>query len=197
MTGIRGWAGHILDLLDMIRFDFKNPHNYTKFRILKSLKQKSGSKIFIEAGTYFGVTADRCAQIFDQVYTIEINPALAQKASDFLKPRKNVNVIQGDALTVLPQLLQKNGIENAFIYLDGHACDSTSVYDLPEPAVEELAALSRYQEKINAIVIDDFRNFGVEEKFPSKSALIKTAEDHFGNDFDISVQWDQLVILRK
>ncbi len=199
ITKVKGWLGHILDLVDAVRFDFKNPHSYTKFRMIQSLKQKSKSKILIEAGTYFGVTADRCSRIFDKVYTIELNQTLAQKAIYFLEPRKNVTVIKGDALKVLPKLLELNGTQNVFVYLDGHVCGPMTSYgDFPGPAVEELKTLSSYREKINAIVIDDFRNFGVEKNFPAKSTLVKVAEDNFPNDrFDISIHWDQLVILRK
>ena len=199
MTEIRGWMGHVLDLVGMFRFDLKNPHSYTKFRAICALKQKSKSKVFIEAGTYRGVTADRCARVFDRVYTIELNQALAKKAADFLKSRKNVTVIEGNALVVLPQILQLSEVDNAFIYLDGHPCDSTtSAGAVPEAAVEELVALSPYQEKINAIVVDDFRNFGVEKEFPAKSALLKAAEDNFRDShFHIFVERDQLVILRK
>ncbi len=199
MSDIKGWIGHVLDLFGIMKLDFKNPRSYTKFRVIRSLKGKSKSKIFIEAGTYFGVTAERCSRIFDQVYTIELNQTLAQKAADFLKPKNNITVMTGDALKVLPQLLKRSEIQDVFIYLDGHVCGpATSSSNFPEPAVEELAALSPYQEKINAIVVDDFRNFGLEKNFPAKSALIKSAEDHFSSGhFDISVQWDQLVILRK
>ena len=199
MIDIKGWMGHILDLAGAIRFDLKNLHNYTKFRLIRSLKRKSKSKIFIEAGTYFGVTADRCSRVFDKVYTIELNQTLAAKAADFLRPRENVTVIKGDALKMLPQLLELEKTQDALIYLDGHACGPmTSSGDLPEPAVKELALLSSYKEKINAIVIDDFRNFGVEKDFPEKSDLLKSAEDNFPRDhFDIFVQWDQLIILKK
>ena len=199
ITHIRGWVGHLLDLFGVARFNFKNPHSYTKFKIIRALKKKSNAKVFIEAGTYFGITADRCSRIFDKVYTIELNQTLAQKATDFLKLRENVTVIKGDALKILPELLELNQVKDVFIYLDGHACDSmTSVSDLPEPAVEELAVLSLYWKKISAIVVDDFRNFGVEKDFPEKSVLIKAAEHNFPKDyFDISIHWDQLVILRK
>lgn len=196
---IRGWVGYVLDLVGMFRFDLKNPHSYTKFRAIRSLKQKSKSKMFVEAGTYEGVTADRCARLFDQVYTVELNHALARRAASFLSPRKNVTVIEGDALKVLPELLKRTEVQKVFVYLDGHLCGPmTSCGDVPEPALEALKAISPYREKINAIVVDDFRNFGVEKNFPSKSALLQAAEDHFSNGgFDISVQWDQLILLRK
>lgn len=78
-------------------------------------------------------------------------------------------MIEGNALAVLPQILQLSEVDHAFIYLDGHPCDSmTSAGAVLEPAVEVLVALSPYQVKVNAIVVDDFRNFGVEKEFPGK-----------------------------
>lgn len=199
IINLKGWMGYLTDLFRLMTFDSRNPHNYTKFQMIRSVKRKSNSKIFIEAGTYHGVTADRCARIFDRVYTVELNRDLARKSADFLSIRKNVTVIEGDALKVLPGLLKRAEIQNVLIYLDGHVCGpNTSAGDFPEPAVEELKALSCHEAKINAVIIDDFRNFGVEKNFPEKSALMKAAEENFPNDrFDISVRLDQLIILRK
>ncbi|MBI4353097.1 MAG: hypothetical protein HY593_04130 [Candidatus Omnitrophica bacterium] len=195
---LKGFLGYGLDLLRILRLDFKNPHSYTKFRMIRSVQRKAHCRVLIEAGTYFGATADRCSRIFDQVYTIELDERLAEKASDYLKRRKNVRVMKGDALHILPQLLQREDIGNVLIYLDGHFCgDGTACGIFPEPAVEELRLLSPYKEKINAVIVDDFRSFGSEEGFPAKSVLLKSAEDCFMDGFfETTVFLDQLLIVR-
>ncbi len=193
---IVGLTGHLIDLYRIAGFNFNNPHSYTKFRSINSLRKKTGAKNFIETGTYLGITASRCAKVFERVYTIELDDKLAKKSVDYLKNHKNVQVIQGDGLEVCLELLKNGSIDNILIFLDGHFSGGvTACGDLPEPAVEELKLLANYREKIRAIIVDDFRAFGTEPGFPTKSDLLKSAEDYFGiHGYEIAVYLDQLLI---
>lgn len=193
---IRGLAGHVLDLYRIARFTFINPHNYTKFRLINSIRKKTNARVFVEAGTYLGITANRCASVFDSVYTIELDVDLARRSSKYLSKRENVTTIQGDALSVIPELLQRDNLSDTLIFLDGHFSGGvTSCGELPEPAVEELRVLSEYKDRIRAIIIDDFRSFGENEEFPSKSELLKAAEESFA-EYAISIQLDLVVIVQ-
>jgi predicted O-methyltransferase YrrM len=108
--------GHFLDLYRLAAFKFSNPHSYTKFRAINSLRKRVSAKTFIETGTYLGVTTRRCAPVFEKVYTIELDQTLAAQAKEFLAPINNIEVIQGDVLAVLPQVLEKP-INDALIFL--------------------------------------------------------------------------------
>jgi hypothetical protein len=194
--GIEAIVGHLVDLYDVAAFTFTVPHSYTKFRAIKAAQRNFKAKCFIETGTYLGVTTRRCAPHFEQVYTIELDPDLAQKAKEFLAPCKNVSVLEGDAVKILPEVLERE-IKDVLIFLDGHFSGGvTACGDLPEPAIEELKIISRYKEKIAGILIDDFRLFGTEAGFPSKSALFGAVEELFP-DFTIVVYLDQIHIGRK
>ncbi len=194
----RGLAGFLKDLSLIARGKFSNPHSYTKFLTINRLRKKTGAKIFVEAGTFRGVTAARCASVFEKVYTIELDPKLAQAATRFLTNRKNVKVIQGDALEILPDLLANQDLDRVLLFLDGHySSGETACGDMAEPAAEELQALVNYRDKINAIVIDDVRSFGTEADFPMKSDLLRSAEETFGDGFDITLFLDQLILTRK
>lgn len=193
----RGFGGYLQDLYRIARVDFSNPHSYTKFLTIRRLARATGARAFIEAGTFRGVMASRCASIFDQVYTIELDQKLAAAASEFLRTKKNVKVIQGDALAVLPELLQRDELKKVLLFLDGHySSGETACGDLPEPAAEELQGLTKYRDKIDAIVIDDIRSFGTEQGFPKKSELLRAAEDSFGTGYQIRIFLDQLIITR-
>ncbi len=196
---LKGLAGYILDIYRIVKLDLTNPHSYTKFQIINTIRKKTGSTVFIEVGTYLGVAAGRCSSVFDTVYTIELSSDLAKQASSYLADEGNVKVIEGDGLEVLPDLLQDEKINDVLVFLDGHFSGGvTACGAIPEPAVEELQILSKYRQKIRAIIIDDFRCFGTELGFPEKSVLLRTAEEHFGNNsFEITVQMDQLIISRK
>lgn len=193
---IQAIAGHILDLYLLASFKFKNPHSYTKFRQIKSLKKRTNASVFVETGTYLGVTTKRCAPIFNQVYTIELDKELAELAKSFLSNNKNVEVIQGDALKVLPQLLKREEINDALVFLDGHFSGGiTACGEIPEPGIEEIKILAQHKHKIRCIVVDDFRSFGTESSFPTKFELLKAAEEYF-HDYEITVHLDQLIIVK-
>ncbi|MBI4353092.1 MAG: hypothetical protein HY593_04105 [Candidatus Omnitrophica bacterium] len=195
----KAWVGHGVDLVRILKFNFRNPHSYTKFRMICSFKEKAGCHVLIEAGTYHGVMADRCSAIFDKVYTIELDEGLARRASCYLRDKRNVSVICGDALKILSGILEKDEVRDVLVYLDGHfSGEGTACGELAEPAVEELNVLSKHKSKVHAIVVDDFRSFGTEAGFPSKSSLLKSAEDAFGGgSFEITVHLDQPLIVKK
>jgi len=59
----------------------------------------------LEIGGGFGVLTQRIAEKAKQVHVIEIDPKLVKALHDTLKGRTNVNIIEGDALTVdLPKV---------------------------------------------------------------------------------------------
>ncbi|MBW4454664.1 MAG: hypothetical protein KME55_19210 [Nostoc indistinguendum CM1-VF10] len=189
------FIGHLVDLYNIATFKFVNaPHSYTKFRAIKASQIATQSKTFIEVGTYLGVTTRRCAPFFENVYTIELNKELADKANSFLKPNKNIQVFQGDTLDILPELLRQEIVKDCLIFLDGHFSGGiTSCGSIPEPAIEELKIIAMYKNKVNSIIIDDFRLFGTEPGFPSKTSLFEFIEENF-SDFNLTVHLDQLVL---
>ena len=116
----RGFAGYIQDLYRIARMSFSNPHSYTKFLVINKLRKSTGATVLIEAGTYRGITTTRCSSVFDKVYSIELDPTLAAAAKKYLSKKKNVNVIQGDALQVIPELLENENLNRVLLFLDGH-----------------------------------------------------------------------------
>lgn len=190
-------AAHLLDLYKIAAFDFSVPHSYTKFRSILSLKRKTNAKNLVETGTYLGVTTKRCASHFAKIYTIELDKGLAEQAKKHLSSRKNIEVIQGDAVKILPTVFLKDEHNDLLIFLDGHfSGGDTACGDLPEPAIEELKVLSPFRDKIAGIIIDDFRLFGTEPGFPSKSEIFKAIEQYFPH-FGVSVALDQILIFRE
>ncbi|OFZ53244.1 MAG: hypothetical protein A3D92_03565 [Bacteroidetes bacterium RIFCSPHIGHO2_02_FULL_44_7] len=166
--------------MDLARILFINPHSYTKYLLIKKLRQRVGADCLVETGTYLGVMALRCSKIFSKVYTIELDQGLADRAKRTLSKCLNVRVLQGDATTLLGSLLDKDDAKNALVFLDAHySGGETACGDSPDPVLEELKIISGHLEKIKAVVIDDFRSFGCEPGFPQKSALIKALEDQF------------------
>lgn len=191
---LQALAGHVIDLYRMASFQVTNPYSYSKYRSIKALARRTGGRIFIEAGTYRGVTAARCARIFERVYTVELDKKLAYESAEYLQKWRNVEAIQGDALVMLPAILERPDVDDVILFLDGHfSSGDTALGDFSEPAVEEISQLGTHKSKIRGMIVDDFRGFGTFEGWPTKSALLHALEEHFPS-FDISVHLDQVIV---
>jgi hypothetical protein len=191
-------AGHVVDLYRLFQFETKNPHSYSKFRQIKALGQRSGASVLIETGTYVGNTAMRCSRTFERVITIELDADLFQRASRYLSKRKNVECLEGDALKLLPLVLERPSVTDALVFLDGHFSGGGTAHgDLAEPACEEIEILAKYRDKIRSFIVDDFRCFGRDKGWPRRSELLRTVEDSFGDGFEYTIHLDQLLVWRK
>lgn len=120
MLAVRGFCGTFMDMFSLALLKPIHPHSYTKFKIINYVRKKTGARICIEVGTYKGITAYRLSKVFDFVYTIELDDKLARVAAQFLRKRKNVRVIQGDGIDLLPELLASEAVDRVLIFLDGH-----------------------------------------------------------------------------
>jgi hypothetical protein len=196
---LKGLGGYALDLIDIGRMRFCNPHGLTKFFLIDSLRRRTRAETFIEAGTYLGTTAARCARVFQRVITIEVDADLARTSAYFLRNRSNVSLVHGDALHVIPELIDTQQLDRIILFLDGHSSlGLTPNGRSAEPALDELAELSRFKHRICGVIVDDFRNFGAAPGFPSRSRLIGAAEEFCAEgDFEFIVHLDQLVIVRR
>ena len=195
----RGVAGYAADVWLLATTQFENPRSYLKFRIIDAVRRTTGAHTFIEAGTSLAVTAQRAAAVFDKVYTIELSPELASSAARRLAHKPNVRVIRGDALELIPGLLRTEDVSRAIVFLDSHPCGPTTAEGtFSEPAVEELRRLSGEAPRLKALIVDDFRLFGTEPGYPSKSQLLEIAEQLYGRrGFEVRVQFDQLVLVAR
>jgi hypothetical protein len=192
------WIGHMIDLYRISRFQFTNSHSLTKLRQINALRKRTNASVFVESGTFKGVTAARCARLFERVFTVELDPQLFVAAKNHLRSLQNVEVIQGDATDELPQLFATGRAVNALVFLDGHfSGGDTACGNTPEPAIKELEALAIYREYICAVIVDDFRCFGVEPGCVRKSDLLHAAEKYYEEyGYVLEVHLDQLLIYR-
>ncbi len=174
-----GLAGYLLDLSRFAKGGPLNLHSLTKYRVINALARRGGGTCLIEIGTFLGITAARCTRAFDTVLTVDLDAQLAALAAKGRAKFRNVTVYQGDAVTLLPQMLAHPGADKAVVFLDAHYCGgNTARGELPEPALDELDILARHRDRIVGIVIDDFRCVGVEEGFPTNAQLLAAAEAH-------------------
>lgn len=114
------------------------------------LKNTYNLDVSIETGTYEGDTASFFANLFDQVFTIEISNEQFQKALDRLNIYPNIGMIQGDSPQVLRQILPQLKEKKILFYLDAH-------WRADWPLLNELNEISQTHKDNCIIVIDDFK----------------------------------------
>jgi Ribosomal RNA adenine dimethylase len=196
-TFVEPLAGYLLDLSARLRNRPFTPHSLTKLHNMKTAKKLSGSSTILEVGTYKGVTARRLSYLFDRVITIEIDEALYKQAKARCSGRNNIEFHLGDGSDLIRGIVQK---ENSLvIFLDGHfSGGETGLGDEPEPVLKELDLIADELDRIQAVVVDDFRLFGVERGWPTKSHLLAKLESVFVPPlWSIAVLNDQVLAYRK
>lgn len=188
-------AGLMLDELAKIRNLPFVPHSLTKLRNIQTCRKLTGATTVVEIGTYKGVTTRRLSRIFDQVVTVEIDAALYAQAVERLKRHTNVRLIHDDGVRALPAIAKE--VKEAVLFLDGHfSGGDTGLGDDPEPILKELDAIQANLSSFVAIVIDDFRLFGVDKGWPRKSEVMARLENSLTDDWQIMVMNDQFVAVR-
>lgn len=174
-TPIEPVIGYVLDIFSKLRNRPFVPHSLTKLHNLKFCRDFTGAKTVIEIGSFKGVMTRRLSYLFDKVITVEIDPSLHEIASARCANRGNVELILGDGSELLEDIASK--VEQAVLFLDGHfSGGETGQGDEVEPVLKELDLISNYIDRLSALVIDDFRLFGVEEGWPPKSEVFAKLE---------------------
>jgi hypothetical protein len=196
-TVLEPLAGLVLDEIAKLRNELFVPHSMTKLRNLMLCKRETGAETVVEIGTFKGVTAQRLARRFKRVISVEIDPELHKHASRRLQRFNNVELILGDGCQVLPEIASR--VQSAVLFLDGHfSGGNTGMGDEPEPVLKELDVISSKIDSFAAIIVDDFRLFGVEKDWPKKSELLAKAEERLPSPrWTHAVLNDQLICLRR
>lgn len=138
---------------------------------VKKANTDKGYPIFIETGTLLGDTSAMVSPMVKKVYTIEIDDSLYNRAVVRFQ-NTNVEVIKGDSLDVLPDLLKKNK-DNIIFWLDGHnSGPGTGVGKYDFPLIQECTIIDNLLESKEALIIaDDIRMFGTGHDFEIDDSL--------------------------
>jgi predicted O-methyltransferase YrrM len=155
--------------------------------------KEAGLRVFVESGTYLGDTTAFLRPSVDRVITVELAPTYAVAARQRFAADPGITVIEGDALNVLPALLE-DLTEPALIYLDGHySGGETARGNLDEPAAAILRSLDDANvPEGSVLVVDDLRHMG-DPGLPELDELTAAARAAFPNA-RIRVGLDSLII---
>ena len=190
-------AGYLLDVVAKLRNKEFVPHSLTKLQNLYVCKKTTNARTIVEIGSYKGVTTKRLSRFFEKVISIEIDDELFKQAKTRCEARQNVKLIKGDGKEKLKEI--SPDVEKAVLFLDGHySGEGTGIGSEPEPVLLELEVIKPFLNNYVAIVIDDFRLFGIEDGWPYKHEVLQYLEKNFlYPDWSISILNDQFIVKRR
>jgi hypothetical protein len=130
----------------------------------------------VETGTYRGRTVDACLGHFERIYTIELEPALADTARRRFAGEPSVTIIQGDSCEELVRLV--GTLQGPVLFwLDAHYSAGVTAKGLHDPPLEwELRAILSRDER-DLVLIDDARELGVKPGYPTLEELRRIVGD--------------------
>lgn len=131
-----------------------------KVDTIKDYTRRYGLRFFVETGTHVGETSWALKDIFEKIFTVEIEPDLYEKATR-LFDGTNVQTFYGDSAEVLPSMVGHLGGQPALFWIDAHwSRDGPAPDDRQSPVKAELEFLLGLEQKRHVIMVDDARYFG-------------------------------------
>ena len=142
------------------------PHAIKQSVVLEYARRHRLSTL-IETGTYLGDMVWAMRHKFDEIHSIELDPALAGRARKRFARYKHITIHEGDSAVMLPQVARTIG-GPALFWLDGHYSGGiTAKSTLETPIAKELRFLLKERPQEDAILIDDARMFVGDGDYPT------------------------------
>ena len=147
------------------------PPETIKRRVLAAYGEAFGARTFVETGTFMGQTPYILRNQFKTLYSIELSPELAARATERLRRFPQINILQGDSAEILPKLTYTIS-ERCLFWLDGHYSGGvTAQGSLDTPILKEIDTIFSHPVSDHVILIDDARLFNGTHDYPTAEQL--------------------------
>lgn len=133
----------------------RSPH-LLKQRTVIEYARKFGLRTLVETGTYYGEMVAAVKNHFERVFSIEYDPALAQRAVRRFERDARVKILEGDSAVVLPELL-KSLVAPALFWLDAGYWGWDQLKRDPGRLSAEVEAILAHPVRSHVILMDDAR----------------------------------------
>jgi len=146
------------------------PH-LVKQKTVKAYAKQYSLRTLIETGTYLGTMIEATKNNFDRIFSIELAPALYERAQRRFAHLPHIALFQGDSSDVLPQILAQVDSPSLF-WLDAHYSEGiTAKGNLDTPIMSELQQIFEHSLTEHVILIDDAREFIGQDGYPALQDL--------------------------
>jgi hypothetical protein len=155
------------------------PH-IVKQRAVLEYAQAFGLTTLIETGTYYGEMIAAVAGRFRKIYSIELDPKLAQLAQQRFRNCPNVEIVEGDSQSVVPALLPRLEKRGLF-WLDAGYCGWSGGIGNPNRLGSEFSAILSDRIPDHVILMDDADGINGEGGSLTLPELIAFVESSYPN----------------
>ena len=122
--------------------------------------------LFIETGSYFGETLNNIKLEFKKLVSIEITEKYSKICKSRFVNNSNVEIIMGDSVLKLPELITLYKNTKTIFFLDGHySAGDTGKNELDCPLLEELKIINKNFNANGLIIIDDADLFEYSDQY--------------------------------
>jgi hypothetical protein len=160
------------------------PH-LLKQNTIKDYAYKFRCPVLVETGTFEGDMVKATLTCFKQIFSIELDQYLFERAVRRFKRNPEVKIVQGDSGEKLREILSAVNSRCIF-WLDGHySAGATAKGELETPIVKEIQHIFNHQIKDHVILIDDARCFNGSNDYPLLDSFV---EELYRRKNDIRVE---------
>ena len=165
------------------------PHGH-KQAVLRQYAAAYQLRILVETGTQHGHMLAALKKVFARLYSIELDPALYEKARRRFRSSRQIELLCGDSAELLPGIIARLH-EPALFWLDGHYGPNRALAGKRvTPILAELTHLFAAPRLGHVIVIDDVRLFRERFGYPPLAEVLAMIEQDGG--WDVLIQDDSL-----
>ena len=177
------------------------PSGEEKRRIIDQYRQRFGTTVFVETGTFLGDTVAAMAPKCERLFSIELSEELAARAQKRFAGESKVTILHGDSGERLAEVLREIGAP-ALFWLDGHYSMDftyqgeffrTARGELETPVMKELQCVLA-SNLAHVILIDDARIFKGTNDYPTVREVTEFVKAR-RPDYKVSVRDDIIRIV--
>src|SRR6202020_2603520 len=162
----------------------RSPH-LLKQRTVRDYAQRYGLGVLVETGTYYGEMVVAMKKRFAEIYSVEFDPQLAQRAAKKFAHWPHVHVLEGDSQKAVPELL-KSLKEPTLFWLDAGYYGWAGLHGNEQRLTSELEAILSHSIKQHVILMDDARGLNGQNGSPTVEQLKHRIEAEFpGRGFEV------------
>jgi hypothetical protein len=162
----------------------RSPH-LLKQRTVRDYAQRYGLRVLVETGTYYGEMVVAMKKRFAEIYSVEFDPQLAQRAMKKFAHWPHVHILEGDSQKAVPELL-KSLKEPTLFWLDAGYYGWAGLHGNERRLTSELEAILSHSIKQHVILMDDARGLNGQNGSPTVEQLKQRIEAEFpGRGFEV------------
>jgi hypothetical protein len=155
----------------------RSPHLLKQLTV-REYAQRYGLRTLVETGTYYGEMVAAMRKHFDQIYSVEFDSALADRAQKKFSPWLHVHIVKGDSRQVVPGLLESLN-QPALFWLDAGYYGWAGLEGDKQRLTTELEAILSHPVVGHVILMDDARGLTGENGAPTVEQLKERIQAKF------------------